>query len=91
MINYVMDNCCYIRGIMAAWYSHFIYHGRVNTSLFGCCFNCSGCKLNFREEALNLAIGVSQTTSGTHLPNFCCSENIQRKMCAKGGIKLKGD
>lgn len=41
-------------GIMATWYSHFIYPGRVNTYFSRCCLNCCVYKLNFWEEALNL-------------------------------------
>jgi len=45
-----MDNRRYSRGLMASWYGHFVYRGRINSYPSRNCFNYSGDKLNFREE-----------------------------------------
>src|SRR5665648_159499 len=50
MLKYVMDNRCYSRDLMASWYGHFVYCGRINSYPSCNCFNCSSGQLNFREE-----------------------------------------
>ncbi len=45
-----MDNRCYSRGLMASWYGHFIYCGRINSYPSFNCFSCNSGKLNFGEE-----------------------------------------
>jgi len=42
MMKHVMDNCRYSRDLMASWYGHFVYNGRVNSYSSRSCYYCGG-------------------------------------------------
>ena len=53
VIRYVMDNCCYTRDLMAAWFFN-IYRWWVNTHSIGNCADCGCSTVASRQKSIKL-------------------------------------